>query len=283
MKHLLFVLIALSIQSEVWSQKVALNEVRVESDSIIKMINVKIAIDGIKLDSLNRVKLLGNASALTEDSKKYISDWFYSDDYLDNYDNHYTIVFDSIPNEVNRFEKINGTLRLFNPSKEKNSIIRVSNDSSTFNSNIITQKSTNIKVVPIDGFLLHSLKWKKRKFREYVQGIVSQNQLNEVLLLKTLHEYLEQNRKSKFLKNISDYILFYIENDNFKVVSIFIDDPNKAKKRFISSRLNGPKSAIWGFRNYGPKLNNNFVIEVIHENSKSVTDFKFELLEVDLK
>ncbi|MFS4483079.1 hypothetical protein ACKGJY_08670 [Hyunsoonleella sp. 2307UL5-6] len=283
MKYVLLIIITLAVQFEVRSQEVALNKVRLESDSTIKIVYVQIKIDGVKLDSLNRIKLLGNASVFTDESKEYISDWFYSDDYLDNYDNNYTIVFDSIPNQVNKFKRISGTLRLFNPSEEKSSIVRVSNDESTFNSNIISQNSNNIKVVPIDGFLLHKLKWKKRKIRKYIAEIINQNQLNEVLLLKTLSQYFEQNKKTKFLKKVSDYILFYIEKENFEVMSISIDDTTKNEKRYVSSKLNGPKSAIWSFINYKPKLNNNFIMEVIYENAESITEFNFELLDVDLK
>lgn len=283
MKYILSVLIILSVLFEVRSQEVTLNKVRFESDSTIKIVDVQIKIDGVKLDSLNRIKLLGNASAFTDDLKKYNSDWFYSDDYLDNYDNKYTIVFDSIPYQVKHFERISGTLRLFNPSEEKSSIIKVLNNTSTFNSNILFQNSNDIKVVPIDGYFLHKLKWKKRKFREFITGIVNQNQLNEVLLLQTLSEYFEQNKKSKFLKKVSDYILFYIERENFEVMSISLNDTNKDEKRFVNSKLNGPKSAIWSFRNYKLKLNSDFVIEIIYENAESITEFNFELLDVDLK
>lgn len=283
MKYQLLILILLSNQIEIWCQNTVLNKVVIESDSITKMVHVQIKISGVKLDTLNRVKIIGNALATAKDSNKFFSDWFYSDDYLDNYDNKYTIVFDSIPNDVMRFEKVNGILRLFSPSEEKKSVLIIPEGKSTFDSNIIGGKSSNIKVIPINAIVLNKLKKRKKKFAEYIKETISKNHLNKSLFIETLNKYFNNRQQFKLPKNISENIVFYIEHSNFKVVTISINDSKNRDKQFLGSKLNGPESAIWEYRNFKRKLSSDFVIEVVYENQESIKDFEFELLNVCLK
>lgn len=282
MKYFLLTFLLFSIQLETLCQEVQLDKVFIESDRATKMLSIRIKINGIKLDTLNRVKLLGDAYAFTKDSSMFISDWFYSDDYLDNDDNHYTFVFDSIPMNIMQFARIDGKLQLFSPSEKKNSIVIVPGGILNYNNNIIPKNSDNIKVVPINAFILDKIKKRRKKFNKYLIKSISENNLNETLFLETLNKYFDGRNQFKLPSNIEDNIIFYIENSKFKVVRISIDD-NKTGKLSVMSKLNGPNSAIWEIRYFKSKLSDDFAIEVILENRESIKDFDFELLNVELK
>lgn len=279
---LLLLLLLLLIQFESLSQEVLLDTVFIEPDTTTKMVSIRIEINGTKLDTLNRVKLLGDAHADSEKSSMFISDWFYSDDYLDNEDNLYTFVFDSIPIHVEHFKRIEGKLRLFSPSKEKNSIVIVSGGIVNYNRNIIPSNPDSIKVIPINAIQLDKIKKRRKQFNSYVKRTISENQLNETLFLETLHRYFDDRSQYKLPKTIKDNIIFYIEYVDLRVVKITIEDHNTGRLSDMS-KLNGPNSAIWEISNFRSKFSDVFAIEVILENKESLKDFDFDLLNVELK
>ena len=287
MKRLILVLITITINTAIWSQKVTLDKVSYESYSTFKSVAVEIKIDGVKLDTINRIKLLGNAFAYIGKSKEYISDSFYSDEYQDNSDNKYTIVFDSISKQINNFEKVTGTLRYFHPSTYDKSIVVIENAKNTFNSNVLSKNSDEIKVIPINGLILHKLNKRKKKLPKYLDGIILKNRLDKNLFIETLSKHFDNYKDFNSLNKLSDFIIFYIEQPHFKVVSIHLEDSNNKNRTGyysveINSKLNGPKSAIWISSNFGKKLNDDYKIEIRYENKNSIKDFEFELSNLQL-
>lgn len=288
MRNQFILIFLLFIQIKVWCQTVILNEISIDSDSISKMVDVEIIVNEINLDTINRLKLLDQAFAHTKNLNSFASDSFHTDGYSDNYDNKYTIVFDSIPNEVNNFERVTGVLRYFYPSIENKSIVIIENGNEAFNSNILDQNSKEIKIVPINGFILHRSKKRKRRLNKYLTEIILENDLDKNLFIETLSRHFEDYQDFKMIKKLSDFILFYIEQPSFKVVSIKIEDSNSKNRDGyysidINSKLNGPESALWISSNRGGKLKSNYNIEIRYENSKSIQDFEFELLNIELQ
>lgn len=288
MRYLLTILILLFIQINLWSQTVSLNNVHIKSDSITKIVYVKIVVNDIKLDSIKRIKIIDKAYANTKNLNIYLSDTFYSDGYLDNYNNEYVFVFDSIPNQITAFEKINGVLRYFNPSIEKKSIVNNNKGREIFDSNILQGYSSDIKVVPIDGLTLHKLKKQRRKLNKYLNKVISINHLDKNLFFETLNKHFNQYKEFELFDKLSNMIIFYIEQPYFKVVSINIEDSSSENRNGyysvdINYKLNGPKSAIWISKNSGEKLDHDFNVEIMYENKKSIRDFEFELLDVNIE
>lgn len=270
-------------QPFIWSQTVYVSKTISETESNYKIVEIETLIGGIKLDSINGVKLIGNATAYNKTSN-YLSHWFYSDNYLDNFNNKYTFGFDSIPEQVTLFDKIKGTLRYFTPSVEKKSILKIKNGKKNFDLNIIDQN--NIKIIPINGLELRKLN--SEELKKYTDQLYKKHNIDKNSFIDIIKEFFKNHTYYSSSKKLKDLIIFYIEHPILKVVKININDSFSINRTGVKSvdtnlKINGANSSIWISSNNGKKLDDNFTIEVILENKNSILDFDFELLDVQLK
>ncbi len=285
MNTLKFIIIFFLLNQPIKAQNLEfkVNKIRTEEiDSTYHLVNINLEINGILLDSINRIKLIENAIATNNDSK-HISDWFYSDHYNDNYDNKYTIVFDSINKNISEFQNIKGRMRYFYPSKERNSIVEITNGTSKFNKNLLEKNPTKIKVVFIDAKKLDKIRSKKRKLNKYLSELIKVNKLSEPLVNQTFEKYFRNRDEFQVSKEIMKNFIFYIEHSELRVNKILIIDKKTNKKGYISFQINSSDSSIWELRSFNNVPFDDIEIELIFENFESITNFDFELKDIIIK
>ena len=235
--------------------------------------SIQISVNGIKLDSINRIELKNKAILSLKNSSNLYSDNFLTDLYFDNLDNKYTIVYNLKENNIDDLKSIRGTFKYFTPSISKNSINLLNITNSSFEKLIFEDSNSKIKIIYLDAFKIDSLRNNKRYFKK----IVRNNNLDKTIFQDAIDNHLGQRDNFKIPKNLQNNVIFYIESPIYKVVSNKVQKSEKYNSPEVVSEHHSDKWTIWELRYFNQSIPKDYTIEIISENEDSISEFDFNI------
>jgi hypothetical protein len=279
-KYRILITILIIVTTSTFSQEinVHINDIREErhmngNNNFIELTGI---INGIKTTEFNQVKIKEINKAIDDKGNSLNKiDLFWGDKY--SHSNKIIIKLDAPPRNSTKISLLEGTIKYFNPSISNNSKIIINNPLDSYNTNLLSLYRTDIKLTLIDKDLLNFLLEKNKL--EY------QTQIQKLIKLGGLSEALVKNEEGfkHFIKGYSNSnqdksFVFYIEDPENKIVEIYIYNEKGEKMNWGTGRTEKTNLKI----DFKEKPNNNWKIEILVENEKSIKEYKFMLQNITL-
>jgi hypothetical protein len=273
MKKLLFLLI-INIGS-IYSQDINffVKEIKEErnSDQEKSFLELGISISGIKINESSQVKIKEISNAV--DDKGNIlkkKDSFFDDDYSSS--SNITLKLEAPSRDSKKINTIQGIVKYFTPSKDTDSKLIINNPLNKFNTNLLGNKYKNITLTLVSKEALEKLqKEDKKEYQKKIEQLKSEGVFgNEIVA--TVDAFKGFFEGFFNLSNSKESFTFFIDDAEEKIVDILIYNEKGEKMNYGSSSSNRKKTI-----SLKEEPKNDWSIEILIEDEKSLKEFKFSI------
>lgn len=237
-------------------------------------IDLNVAIQGVKVNDENRVKIKEITSA-TDDKGNELKqkEDFFNIGY--NTNNLINIKLEAPSRNATKIKTVTGVLKYFSPSEENGSKVTIKNIAEAYHKDLL-KDDKNIKLVLLDKEKLLEAVNDENSFKKYKKELQKKGNLNNAIIetKNSFKDYLD--KFSSF--GYGDYLSFYIEDNDKKIVSVSVKNKQNETVSFILSR---PDTNI-ALVTINDKLSPDWTMEILVENDKSLKEYKFSLSDIVL-
>jgi len=243
-----------------------------QEDSFIELESI---IKGIKIGELNQVKI--KEITLAKDDKGNIlerKESFFGDDYSDR--NEVKIKLEAPTRNATSISLLEGTLKVFSPSQSNASKIIINQPLNNYNTNLLCKYYSDIKLTLIDKEAFEKLKeGDEEEYQKQIEKLKKDGGLKEGMA-ETIDAF------KQFFDGLSGFgsgesVSFYVEDDDDKIDEIKLLNADGKKMNYGSSS-GGNSLTI----NTKEKIAEDWKIEILIENDKSLKEYKFSLSNIIL-
>lgn len=237
-------------------------------------IDLNVAIQGVKVNDENRVKIKEITSA-TDDKGNELKqkEDFFNIGY--NTNNLINIKLEAPSRNATKIKTVTGVLKYFSPSEENGSKVTIKNIAEAYHKDLL-KDDKNIKLVLLDREKLLEAVNDENSYKKYKKELQKRGNLNNAIIetKNSFKDYLD--KFSSF--GYGDYLSFYIEDNDKKIVSVSVKNKQNETVSFILSR---PDTNI-ALVTINDKLSPDWTMEILVENDKSLKEYKFSLSDIVL-
>lgn len=279
MKKISLIVIACLLSKFSFSQEVNLfikdvkEERRLEQgDSFIEL---KSIIKGVKIDELNQVKIKEIIIAKDDNGNTLErKESYFGDDYSSK--NEVTVKLEAPSRNASKISILEGVIKVFSPSQSNGSQVIVTQPLQNYNKNLLSKYYSDTKLTLIDKEAFQKLKEEDEKeYKKQIEKLKKDGGLKEGMA-ETIDAF------KQFFDGLSGFgsgesVSFYIEDDKDKIVEILLYNGQGKKMNYGSS--SGGNSLTISTKE---KIDEDWKIEILIENDKSVKEHKFSLTNIIL-
>lgn len=245
-----------------------------QEDSFVEL---KTIIKGLKIDEFNQVKVKNISKAIDDSGNKLKKkESFFGDDY--NNSNEITLKLEAPFRKSTKITLLEGTIKHFSPSESNGSKIIINNPLKKYNKNLLKKNKLGVKLILVDKKTLEKLKKEdEKKYNEELKKLKKEGGLGEGLA-ETINIFKDFFESFSNFGSSEKSLSFYIDDKEDKIVEILIYNEKGKKMNYGSSKMGSHNLTI----NLKDKVTENWKIEVLVENEKSLKEYKFTLTNIIL-
>lgn len=235
-------------------------------------IEITVLVQGIKVDEQNNVKIKEIVQAKDDvgTTMKRVSS-FFGDRYESN--NQLKIRLEVPSRQASKISVVEGSIKDFSPSEANGSRIVVRNISQMNNKNLLSKYASDVKLTLIDAEAFNKMKEADEKMmNKEIEKLKKEMGLGDEVeaTIDAIKQFIDGF--SSFGSS-GESLSFFVDDANEKIVEILILNAKGEKMNYGSSRMGKDRLTL----NVREKIADDWRIEILLENEKSMKEYKFKL------